>query len=151
MKRFEFRYEPLLRKRKHLEDLLKQQVAEVFSRMAPKQARLEQLDRQWHAVQRNLLDPTGLPPAQLALHDHQLRSIADEQQLLNTELRKLEQELALVRQKLTLAHQDFKIMERFKERKLETHLAAAAAEETREFDEIAVVRKARSRSEEEAQ
>jgi len=140
--RFRFRLESLLRVRVALEEEAKRRLAVAILARDRAAARVAEL----REAQREALDSrrTGLNEA-VDLD----RWRATERFLLVVERRIAEAEVAVAqaearvaeaRQALLKAHQDQLILQRLKERRQEQHALELLHEETREMDEIAVLR-----------
>jgi len=140
--RFQFRLESLLRVRKSLEEEAKRQLARVIQARDLALAKVEEL-RAAHQ--------SAVESRRIALHEavDLDRWRATERYLLVMERRILlaqktvaeaEARVAEARQALLKAHQDHLILSRLKERRQEQHALEVIHDETREMDEIAVLR-----------
>jgi flagellar FliJ protein len=140
--RFQFRLESLLRVRKALEEEAKRRLALVILDLERAQARVDELK----TAQREALESRRTVLNEAVDLD---RWRATERFLMVVERRILEAEKAVqeaeirvaeARKALLKAHQDHLILLRLKERRQEQHALEVLHEETREMDEIAVLR-----------
>ncbi|HLO67463.1 MAG TPA: flagellar export protein FliJ [Holophaga sp.] len=140
--RFRFRLEALLRVRRSLEEEAKRSVARAVAARDEAQVRVGELRQ----TQRQAIESRRSGPGQV-LDLERLKAV--ERWLLVLERRILEaveavkQAEARVREAraaLVKAHQDHLIIQRLKERRQEQHALEVLREETKEMDEIAVLR-----------
>lgn len=140
MKKFNFQYAPLLRKKEHIEQQIQQQLAEIYGKMAAVNKTLDDLEAQMVAMYRQLETPGVKQVAQLVFFDSSIRLIGEKRVALEAELAKLAQEEGLVKEKLAIAHREKRMLEILKEKKLEAYRDEVNREEALFLDEVAVTR-----------
>ena len=142
--RFQFRLESLLRVRKALEEEAKRHLSRTIGARDRAQAQVEAVrtarqgaldNRQTAPHQRVDLDLWRATERYLLVMERRIQLAVDE-------VRQAEAVVEAARAALLKAHQDHLILQRLKERRQEQHALEVLHEETRDMDEIAVLRHA---------
>ena len=140
MKKFVFKYAPLLKKREHLENEIKLQLAEVYTKRNVISAKLDALEVQMVGLYRQLESPGLRQIAELKFFDFSIRQITDARIELEAKLEQLGKEELIIKEKLAIAHREKRMLEVLREKKLEVYEEEARKEEMKLLDEIAVTR-----------
>jgi flagellar FliJ protein len=140
--RFQFRLESLLRVRQSLEEEAKRKLARIIVARNQAQAQVDELVA---AHQAALAGRRTEPNAVVDLDrwralERYLLVLERRTEAAREAVKALEAQVAEARQVFLKAHQDHLILQRLKERRQEQHALELLQEETRNLDEIAVLR-----------
>ena len=142
--RFQFRLESLLRVRKALEEEAKRHLARTLGARDRAQAQVESLrTARQAAVDSRQAAPNQVIDLELWRATERYLLVLERRLQMATEVvRNAEIQVEAARAALLKAHQEHLILQRLKERRQEQHALALLHEETREMDEMAVLRHA---------
>ncbi|MDD9303604.1 MAG: flagellar export protein FliJ [Desulfobacter sp.] len=145
MKRFEFKLESLLKYKRHLEQMARQEMAKAVSQMNECTHQIQTLkeNRETSALRLDHLVEKGVNSREFNLH-HGFLSVLDrmiiEEQDRKIRLEKMMEEKRSLLKKRTI---DKKAMERLRERRADEYTREIIRQEQKELDEIASLKKAR--------
>ncbi len=142
-KRFQFRFETILKLRRQREDEHKRIVADRLRQIAQVQDQLASLERQieqeTQAIRRSTSGGT-IDLQQTVRHRHWLGHLHKSSLEAQARLRFLEARLAQERTQLAEAVKQRRVIEKLKERQSSAHIKAQERRETLELDELGTVR-----------
>jgi len=146
MKRFQFRLEPLLRYREHLEQRARQEVAETQAKILLGEERIARYERVYANTARELDDAAtaGIGSKQYRHYTRYLEGI--EASLDSERLRREEMLIRLSEKQEQLARRsvDKKVLEKLKNRRREDYYRESMQTLQKETDDMIIVRKYRS-------
>ena len=140
--RFHFRLDPLLNLRKSLEQEAQRQLAKTVSARNDAEARLKALEQQHQEGILSRRISTGQTIDLSFWADLERFLVVLEKRIIQArfDLETADELVVEARKALTIAHQNYLMLLRLKERRQEQHTFEALHEEIRETDEIAVLR-----------
>lgn len=145
MKRFKFRLQTLLDRRKSIEDRLLAQLGELRQEEAAELKKLNALfDRlEWAWSQSEDALSKNAPVEELNRLDEYAKTTQDDIKLQQLTLEAVQEKVELKRREVVKAMQDRQVLETLKEKQEQEYLQAIARAEQNELDEMASVRYAR--------
>ena len=140
--RFKFRLEALLRVRKSLEEEAKRHLARMLANLEQTKARVAELEAaQLAAMLSRQVAPGSVVNLEEWRNTERFLFVVEQRiKLAKGAVLLAEGQVAASRKALLKAHQNHLIIQRLKERRQEQHAQELLREETREMDEIAVLR-----------
>lgn len=146
MPRFRFKLQRVLEIRKHKEELLKNEFASIRREYAHEESILFELisqrEREMDGMRRHLLQHT-IPLEEMLWHYTYLAKVNAKIHEQKERLQRLKEKMDKIKQRLIVASQEKRIMERLKERRFEDHRRKEERVEEAFLDEIALSMHAR--------
>ncbi|MBF0210856.1 MAG: flagellar export protein FliJ [Desulfamplus sp.] len=149
MKKFDFKLQPVLKYREHLENLAKQEYVQAFMDVKAAEDAIEFMQRSFELMAKNIEDETqkGIPAQLFRQYNDYLDSLENDIALKRKEHEQLQKILAVKQQSLTKKSVDKKVLERLKEKKKVQYVEEFIAEEQNRADDMTSLKKAREASE----
>ncbi len=148
MKKFVFKLQSVLKYRKHLENLVRQELMKVLMDVTNCEKRIKEMRQAQQALADRVERKTvkGIPAMLFRQYNDYMDSIKDDIALKMQEHQQLKQLLAVKQQLLTKKSVDRKVIERLREKKRAEYLEEMMAEEQKIADEVSSLKKAREGS-----
>jgi len=149
LKKFNFRLQPVLKYREHLENVARQEYVEAYMDVEAAQAQIVRIEQDYQnqadrAEQKAL---NGIPAQLFRQFNEYLESLKQDIVLKRKEHEQLQRVLAVKQQTLTKKSVERKVIERLREKKRSEYVEEFQAEEQKVADDISSLKKAREVSE----
>ncbi|MBF0202154.1 MAG: flagellar export protein FliJ [Desulfamplus sp.] len=145
MKKFTFKLQSVLKYRRHLETLARQEAMKALMDVNECEKMIADMKRDLDLLARQVEDETvkGISSALFRQYNEYLDSLDDDIKLKEQEHIRLQQTLSLKQKALTDKSVDRKIIERLREKQRTSYIEEMLAEEQKTMDDISSLKKAR--------
>ena len=143
MKRFNFKLEPALRHRKHLEDIRKKELAEVYRELREAQDFLSSLEKDFEKTQASIEREESIKIIDIEnilLFESYMIYLKRLMEQIRIKIGVIEKRLEIKRQEYIKASKAKRVLERLKERQYFEYMKAMDVLEQKFIDEMGIVR-----------
>ena len=143
MKRFKFKLEPALRHRKHLEDIKKKELAEVYRELREAQDFLSSLEKDFEKTQASIEREESIKIIDIEnilLFESYMIYLRHLMEQTRIKIGVIEKRLEIKRQEYIKASKAKKVLERLKERQYFEYMKAMDVLEQKFIDEMGIVK-----------
>ncbi|MBF0376031.1 MAG: flagellar export protein FliJ [Desulfamplus sp.] len=149
MKKFNFKLQPVLKYREHLENLARQEYVQALMNVKDAEQQIKIMEQALESMANNIEQETrkGIPAPLFRQYNEYLDSLENDINLKRKENERLEKILAVKQQTLTKKSVEKKVIERLKEKKKSEYVEEFMAEEQKRADDMTSLKTAREASE----
>lgn len=149
MKKFNFRLQPVLKYREHLENVARQEYVEAYMAVQAAQEEIVQMEQEYQIQADDVEQKTrnGISAPLFRQYNEYLESIERDILLKRKEHEQLKRVMAVKQQALTKKSVEKKVIERLREKKRSEYVDEFQAEEQKRSDDVSSLKKAREASE----
>ncbi|SLM29257.1 FliJ [Desulfamplus magnetovallimortis] len=150
MKKFSFKLQAVLKYRKHLENLARQEAMKALMDVNECRQMIEQMHKERQTLAEHIDRETarGIPALLFRQYNDYMDSIENDIAFKEQEYVHLQKQLETKQQQLTKKSVDRKVIERLREKKRSEYIEEMVAEEQKIADDISSLKKAREASHE---
>ncbi len=148
MKKFNFKLQPVLKYREHLENIAKQEYVQSYMDVTACEEQIKQMEQQYQIMANSVEQETrkGISAQLFRQYNDYLEALENDIELKRKEHEQLKKVLAVKQQTLTKKSVEKKVIERLKQKKREEYIEEFMAEEQKRADDMTSLKTAREAS-----
>ena len=148
MKKFNFKLQPVLKYRDHLENIAKQEYVQSQMDVIACEEQIKQIEKQYQIMANSVEHETrkGISAQLFRQYNDYLEALENDIELKRKEHDQLKKVLAVKQQTLTKKSVEKKVIERLKQKKREEYIQEFMAEEQKRADDMTSLKTAREAS-----
>ncbi|MBF0302473.1 MAG: flagellar export protein FliJ [Desulfamplus sp.] len=148
MKKFNFRLQPVLKYREHLENIAKQEYFQASMDVKSAEEQIKQMEQGYQITSDNVEQETrkGIPAQLFRQYNDYLEALENDIILKRKEHEQLQKVLAVKQQALTKKSVERKVIERLREKKKSEYVEEFMAEDQKRADDMTSLKTAREAS-----
>lgn len=148
MKKFNFKLQPVLKYREHLENIAKQEYVQSFMDVKAAQEQIKKMEESYQIMSDSIETAAqkGISAQLFRQYNDYLNSLENDIELKRKEHEQLQRVLAVKQQALTKKSVDKKVLERLREKKRDMYVEEFIAEDQKRADDMTSLKTAREAS-----